>query len=262
MFTRRGWIQGLIGVLVTGLWLVMMASLLLKEGVLFAPKIEAITYRSVFEGRFPFGEDWMGIYLQDRKVGYISSIISPYQSEGITGLLIRHLAHLSVSARQDYQFDIQGYSLIGPDYLLREFFFNLTSPLIRANLSGARDGENLHLKIRLDGTELREILPISKTGISPLSPIFNLPSLKEGKVYAFEIFDPIKKESYQLQMRIKGRERIVFKKALIEATLAEILYGKIPINLWLDRRGQILKLASAGWMLLREDEEEARRGVP
>lgn len=103
----------------------------------------------------------------------------------------------------------------------------------------------------------------SKVGsISPAVPIFGLPRLREGRTYAIEFFDPLKMETNQAELKVKKREEIAFGEDMVEAMVAEISYGKIPISLWIGEDGEVLKLTtSIGWMLLKEDEEEAKEGV-
>jgi len=61
-------------------------------------------------------------------------------------------------------------------------------------------------------------------------------------------------------LKYKKRERVAFGEDMVEAMAAEVSYGNKTCNLWIGEDGEVLKLTtSIGWMLLKEDEEEAKK---
>lgn len=231
----------------------MMVAHLLREEILFPPSQEVLTYKRIFEGRLPFQEHWMGVYLGNKKIGYLSSMTSPYRKEDISGLLLSHQASLSLPIRSEgCALNLQGYSLIDSNHLLREISFHLFSDLYHLTVKGERCGEDFILRIKGLEEEETVMLPKFQPISSPFIPIFSLPGLKENRTYTIDLFDPIKLETQKATLKIKERRK--------EYILAEISYQDHKTELEMNKRGEITKIITPfGLTFQREDEEEAKK---
>ncbi|MDI6704383.1 MAG: transglutaminase-like domain-containing protein [bacterium] len=249
--------KGLRSICIIGFWIIIMTLLFIKEGVI-PVKSRTLDYKEFLLKEIPYGEEWMGIYFDKKKIGYAQTSINPHSR----GFIISNRARLFLSMlSQDIEVDIDGYSIIDKEYKLRSFSFNLLSSFHKMRIKGVRKEDRLFLSIRTGGEEIKRCIPFQEDCFLEdlITPFRRFPQLSYGKEYTVNIIDPLSLSTGTATLRVIKRERITFKDEVKDVMVVEVDYKDISIKSWVTDEGEVLRCETPlGLIMVKETELEQR----
>jgi hypothetical protein len=206
-------------------------------------------------------EEWMGIYHQNQKVGYLQRRLTPtdsgYQWEELWRLRMRFLntpqtIHTEIRATTDQSFALTGFE------------FRLLSSGITFRASGEVTDHKLVGQMTTGGGETS---PFS----FPLQAPIYLPSTTEmtlrdatllaGEARRFSIFNPLSMRAETITVTVIGPESLTVKGKRVDTTKVTETLGETTMQAWLDQEGKVVREEAAlGMVLLRENQPEALEG--
>ena len=235
-------------------WLVMLG--LLVERTYLRPST-VIALDAVSEEGVRIGDDWFGIYQQDRKIGYAHTRI---QREADTYHIFEEseLDILALGSVQRVRTVINSYA--AKNFQLKYFDFTLTSDLTSMIVKGAVVGNKLLLDITSGGQTRNERIHLAKPPyLSPnIKPALVLLGLEQGKRFSFPLFNPATMTTEDALVTVESRERIkIGDQDKTVYKLRESFQGMEAFS-WITEDGETIKEESAlGYVLLRETKTEA-----
>lgn len=251
-----------IGILL--FWLVMMSLLFRRTSVDVPSAVLPVTSATVTQPNTPLSahDGWMGIYHQDRKIGYFHRRLTPtptgYQWQERSQMKLRVMntdqnVHTEVQANIDQQ------------YALQDFSFRLVSGGAIFNVAGSVQTEaNNARTIRGQLTSGNNATPFS----FPLQQPLYLPTLTQftlqgttlppGEERHYSIFNPLTAKTETIQVTAVGQETLNIKGRALSTTKVAERIGGTTVHAWLDQDGKVAKEEAAlGLVLLRESQTEA-----
>lgn len=204
--------------------------------------------------------NWMGIFLQGRKIGYLHSeqkvLSEGYQITQDSTMLLDVLG-----TKQRIAF--HSVFWLGARYQLRRFTFQLDSPLSRFSAKGRARKSLLIIDVSMAGIHRTIRLPYRPAMLaSLLRPTIALQKPSPGKKIRSLVFQP-QTLSYQASLiEVLGYEPLQLKgKSYRALKMQQKAHGSV-ITVWLDEKGQTLKEQSDnGMLMLRQSPHEAVREV-
>ena len=238
-------------------WLVMMGSLMKRE--FFLPSLAApLGERRELLLRLPFRQQWMGIYYQDRKIGYSHTSINAHKTQELSGFIIRNKTLFLLSLLEETrEILLEAFTVVDNEYRIRLFNIEVKSHLGEILLRGKVSDNKLFLEIEAGGVKreevvlLREDLLLSNT----IMPYLVLPQLIPGKTYTVNLIDPLTLTSGQAKIKV---EETALSRRRGRVYVVKLDYQGLCTTSWISEDGEILKEESPlGWMMKRESKEEA-----
>lgn len=237
-------------------WVVMMG-LLIERTYLRPASVVALDIVTA-EG-IRAGDEWFGIYQQDRKIGFA------HTRTGIEGD-VYHLfeeSEMDVLALEQVQrvgTVINAYTT--RTFQLKYFDFKLTSGLSTMDIKGAVVGKQLVIDIVTAGETRKERFPLRE-------PIYLTPNirpavvrlgLEPGKRYRFPLFNPVTMSTEDAYVAVETKETIkVGDTDLAVYKLKESFQG-MEATAWITQEGETIKEESPlGYSLLKETQIEAMK---
>ena len=228
----------IFGILIVGLWLVMISFLVRK--VHFKDQGVGAEYGLSAE---PIGSpqrEWKEIYLKNRKVGYASNLIRPFQD----GYFVQEEIFLKL--------ELMGFAnrvhtitqaQLDKGYLLRNFYFTMTSGVVKFNISGRVEGDELLLKTGRDaGKKTRRIklprIPMIGAG---MGYYFRSREIRVGNTYAMPVFDPSTMAQKETVIKVAAKEQIQINRRTFEVFRLETELWGGRMTFWLDEEGRVMK---------------------
>lgn len=205
-------------------------------------------------------EEWMGVYQQGQKVGYLQRQLTPtatgYHWEEVWRMRMRVMntpqtIHTEIRADTDQSF------------ALTHFDFRLLSSGLTFRASGEVKDRTLHGQMVTGG----ETSPFSFPLQSPIylpettAMTFRNAALRPEEERRFSIFNPLSMQADTVTVTVIGPETLTIKGKKIETTKVAERYGETTAHAWLDREGKVIKEEAAlGMVLLRENQRDALGG--
>ncbi|HAW49526.1 TPA: hypothetical protein DCX16_01045 [bacterium] len=248
------------------IWLVVMLALLKKEGILFFS--QPISYYDILGKKDPYREEYLGLYMNDKKIGFSKSYIDAWTLEDDrVGFRISNETRAFVSSLDiPLSVNIVGDIYIDDKYKLDSFEWKISSGMYSIEAKGERKEEKIEVCIYSGGNLIKkesfdayDFIPGGE-----IFPLFSLPSIKEGARYTIGSWDPF---------GILGKERIVLKvhkattvthnEELFDVYPIEVTYQSIKANIYATKEGKILKAELPyGWVAIAEDKRKEREFKP
>ncbi|MBI3304550.1 MAG: transglutaminase domain-containing protein [Deltaproteobacteria bacterium] len=205
-------------------------------------------------------EEWMGIYHQDQKVGYLQRRLTPtdagYQWDEQWRMRLRVLdtpqtIHTEVRADTDQH------------YALTRFSFRLLSAGAVFQVTGEVTNQTLRGQITTGGETspfsfpLREPLYLPTTTQMALRGV----ALQPGEERRFSIFNPLSLRTDTISVTAIGAETLSLKGEKQPVIKVAERFAGTTVHAWLDQEGKVVKEEAAlGLVLLRESQEDALGG--
>jgi len=207
-------------------------------------------------------DGWMGIYHQDRKIGYFHRSLTPlangYQWKERSQMKLRVMnsdqnVHTEVDANIDQQ------------YALRDFSFRLVSAGAIFQVTGeVREngpaGRELHGQLTTGGNSSPFSFPLQEPLYLPTVTQLTLHGtvLQPGEERRYSIFNPLTAKTDMIQVTAVGPEALIVKGRSIPTTKLAERFGGTTVHSWIDHEGTVVKEEAAlGLVLLRESQTEA-----
>jgi hypothetical protein len=235
-------------------WVVMMG-LLIHRTYLRPTSVLALDV--ITEEGVKTGDEWFGIYQQDRKIGYVHMRVT---LEGDAYHLVEESEMDILALERVQRIRTVTNSYASKNFLLKYFDFSLRSDLSSMDIKGAVVGKQLVLDIITAGeTRNQKIIIKEPLYLSPnLKPALVLMGLEPGKRYRFPLFNPATMSTEDAFVTVEGKETIKVGDA--EQTvykLKESFQGMEAFS-WITQQGETIKEESPlGYSLLKETRIEA-----
>lgn len=248
-------------------WLVMVGLLIRRTTGDSQPAILPSSPATVVQTREPLTEHdgWMGIYHQNKKIGYfhrrLTPVASGYQWQERSQMKLRVMntdqnVHTEVQANIDQQ------------YALQDFSFRLVSAGAVFQVTGAvhnNGGGKRELRGQLTtgGNASPFAFPLQEPLYLPTITQFTLhgTTLQPGEERRYSIFNPLTAKTETIQVTAVGHETLTIKGHSIATTKLAERFGGTTVHAWLDQEGNVVKEEAAlGLVLLRESQVQAVNG--
>lgn len=245
-------------------WLVMVGILIHRTVLAPQPPSSASSPALLAQSQDSSGEQegWMGIYHQDRKIGYFHRRLSPtndgYHWEERSQMKLRVLdtdqtVHTAIQAHID-----QGYAL-------KDFSFRLLSAgtTFRVNGEVTADGTRgqvLRGQITSGGDSSPFSFPLHEPLYFPTITQMTLrgAALQPGEERRYSIFNPLSMKPETISVTAIGPEKLSVHGTTLVVTKVAERFGGTTVHAWLDHEGKVVKEeAKLGLVLLRESQADA-----
>jgi len=241
------------GVIAVACWLVMIGLLVRK--VHFKEQPDGMAHAVAAATIESAAREWKEIYLNNKKVGYAINMIRPFNE----GYYIQEEIFLKLNL-MGLGSDI--YSLtqsqVNKDFLLKNFFFRMTSGVVRYDISGKVEGNALILETGKGKERRTQTIPLSKSPMigAGMSHFFKSRKLRVGEIFRLPLFDPSTMGQKEVFVRVVRREPLEVHRITYDAFRLEAdMWGK-SVTFWLDEHGETLK--EEGFMGLTTIRSSAR----
>lgn len=224
-----------LGVLVVGAWLTLMA-LLVHRTEFSGRGGEGV--RDIEAGAFEASnKEWREIFLKDRKVGYAIGMLRPFKE----GYFVQEELFLKLNlmglGRNLYALT---QAQVDERLLLRSFQFMMTSGAVRFRMAGRVDQDVLILS---SGGRSERRIPLAQTPMLGMctSYFFRSRQVKVGDVFQLPFFDPSTLLQKDLIIKVTARETLTLRRIPYDAFRLETEFWGKPMVFWIDENGETLK---------------------
>jgi len=226
------------GIAIVTFWLVMMGSLVKEQhfqdrDVAAERAPAAITIGSV-------QREWREIFVKDKKVGYTTHIIKPFDG----GYFIQEEILLKLNLMG---FGSGLYSStqcrVNSEFLLESFHLIMISGAVRSHISGRVEDGVLVVETGRKGDERIQKIALKEPPVigASMSQFFKSRELQVGQVFRLPLFDPSAMAQKEMVVTVTAKERLKIQKLTYDAFRLEAeIWGK-KLTFWLDEEGTTLK---------------------
>lgn len=233
-------------------WLGMLTSLVIRNtNIIPHSAIALITFTP------KDSEEWMGIYFNNRKVGYANTL---YRKEGSDQRIIEK-TYMKLKVMDEIR-EVKTLvnSLFDSSGMIKNFNFRIESGNINLEVDGVSKKGGIELKINTGGITKEEFLKIPGPVYLPQSIRFFLKDkkFKIGDKYSIQLLDPsIMKES-RMDFEIIGTEDILVSGKKVKTYKAKGRFMGIESITYFNENGEVLREEGPlGTVAVRETREEA-----
>jgi transglutaminase-like putative cysteine protease len=233
-----------------------MAVLLLRH-YSFNLNIKPVEYSGIIPKKL-FEEQWMGVYHNNKKIGYSRRNIEKWGSGyKISETLKMGLAVMG--SQKEVETITDAY--LNSDLRLNSFDFILKSDVSMV-IKGKVDDRSLNISMETLGMKSEQKIHLKDEPYLNISMIPNI--LKEGirvnKKFDLLMFDPSTMSQERMTVEVVGREQIQVMGEKKDAFKIKGSFKGIGFFTWLTENGEVLKEESPlGFVLIKETKEVAMR---
>lgn len=208
----------------------------------------------------PNREEWHGIYLQGRKIGYSVTFTwsLPAAAGGGTVVSNKSLMRLNLMQTPQDVSTVINYTL-DRSYHLRNFDFRL-SGAAQMDIHGRVTGNDLALRIVTNGQSARQTVPLGGPIYLPdaLDAMIAGKALRVGQRYDFATFDPASFSVQPATVTVAARETLAVDSARVPAFRLDVVFSGAASSAWVDSAGRTLKeQGPMGIVMLAEPKDRA-----
>jgi hypothetical protein len=241
-----------IKVFVVLFWLGMLADLVLRNTSFISPSAFA---------RAPFitaeSEEWMGIYFNNRKAGYVNTI---YRKEG-DGQRIIEKSFLKLKVMDQVRevktlvnslFDLRG--------IMKSFDFRIDSGDINLEVEGRAQGSGIALTINTGGITREEFIKLSGPVYLPQSIKLFLKGkkIKVGDKYSIQLIDPSILKASDMNFEVLSVENLKWEGKNLKAYRVKSTFMGIESISYITEDGELLREEGPlGTVAIKESKEDA-----
>ena len=211
-------------------------------------------------GKRERGEEWMGVYLNDKKVGWVVSLTD--ELEDGYRIVERSSLRLKVmGAEQTVRTLIECHA--DTTYGLRSLWFQFSSGEHALEVRGEMEASHFKYELSSGGKVSKSELVVSEGVYIPVSieAIASKMGLVEGRGDSFDIFEPTTCSLTRVKVTVEGEEELLVGGRSHKARRVVVSFLGTRSTVWLDQDGSVLKEESPlGLTMIRETREEATRG--
>ncbi len=216
-------------------WVVLVA-LLVRQQWSAPPAPEPLAHLA--SDQPPSSEEWMGMYHEKQKIGYVHTSIFP----GDAGYAVEEESFLRMTVldtRQTVRMSVR--ARVAADHSLQGLIFDLDNGNARFRAEGQRNGDELHLKTTIGQQESVVDLPLEGPVYLPASVRRVLASgeLVPGKRYEVRVFDPSMMKEQGIVATVVREESV--PGTGVRAWRIEEEYAGVKAVAWLDSEGKVVR---------------------
>jgi hypothetical protein len=205
-------------------------------------------------------DDWMGLYMQGRKIGYTHHRLqkTPLGFE----FSERSVLKIAVmGAAQTVRTASRGE--MGADLSLQRFSISLDGGVASLAVRGEVEGNAVSLRLTTGGQKQEERFPLPGALYLPFSARSRLVAtgLEPGRSLKVDVFDPSAMGSHPLELAVEGQALIDVGGEKVQAWLVRESFRGMGSRLWMDDTGTVLREEGPmGLVAVREDAVQALSG--
>lgn len=203
------------------------------------------------------GEQWMGVYHQDQKIGYTYSSLTPTGEQYI--FLETSLLRLTVlDTAQTVRTSMRGH--LARDFSLHDVDFELSSGAGNLQASAVVDGKQLRLKMRSGNDVSEQVLPLDQPLYlpAPLRAALSAGPMQPGREIEALVFDPTALKNDRMRITIVGHEPVPHATSDTDAWRITEEFRGLQTSAWIDATGTVLREEGPmGFVLVRQSAELA-----
>jgi len=235
-------------------WILMMGLLIQRT---YLRPTSVIALDAVTEEGIRSGDEWFGIYQQDRKIGYAHTRTT---AEGD----VYHISEesemdvLALGRVQRIRTAINAYTT--RNFQLKYFDFTLRADASSMDIKGAVVKKDLVLDILTGGqTRTQRIRLAEAVYLTPnLRPAAVLLGLEPGRRYRFPLFNPVTMSTQDAFLTVESMETIKVGDADQTVYKLKESFEGMEAYAWITQEGETIKEQSPlGYSLLKETQAEA-----
>jgi len=228
---------------------------LIKKTCSFPGKL---IYRTSYQGEdCSPREEWMGVYFQGEKIGYVkTSVEKKNDNYRIKEEIFLQLLMMGSCKRVNFITD----SRVNEDFSLKSFDFSLRSGLINFRATGEIVENKLLIRVINNDEIIEEVIkflgvPYLSSGIPPL---IARGGLKIGRKYSLPIFDPSSFTLKNFTAVVEAKEKITINNKMMDSCRIKNSFEGIAYYSWINNRGERLKEnGHLGLSLIKESRDTA-----
>ncbi|MFC1735602.1 transglutaminase family protein [Candidatus Hydrogenedentota bacterium] len=251
---RRLWIFFWAGAIC--LWIVTTAILIRRE--FFLPVLP--TNDNLAIGRTSRTNTWMGVYMGGEKVGY--SRFQRNSDSDKPGMAVhRNRTRLRLNLLgSPVELETSSKTILDETGRPTEFSFTLDSSGHKLAVEGKATGSGLDVRIDTGGEIYEKTIEMG--GEFAFFDRFSLgiaiPKMEKHRTYALDVFEPLSASAQKARITYVGDEELAILGKTDSFAKVEIDIQGAKSNAWLDRNGDVVKLATImGLEMVREPPNEA-----
>src|SRR5512139_54390 len=235
-------------------WLVMMGLLIHRT---YLRPTSVIALDVITEEGIRSGDEWFGIYQQDRKIGYAHTRT---MAEGDAYHISEEseMDVLALGRVQRIRTSINAYTT--RNFQLKYFAFSLRAEASSMDIKGAVVRKELVLDILTGGqTRTQRIRLAEAVYLTPnLRPAAVLMGLEPGRRYRFPLFNPVTMSTQDAFLTVESKETIKVGDADQTVYKLKESFEGMEAYAWITQEGETIKEQSPlGYSLLKETQAEA-----
>ena len=234
---------------VVGIWVAMLAVLAGRQP---APGPEQAAVPAL-----QLKEDWMGIYLEGRKIGYaVTRVDRKGAGYGIDEEM--NVVLTVMGTRQEIHTVTR--SSTDESLVLMDFDFSMKSGLADMEIKGAVDGALLKLDITTAGRRQRQELALRDRPrlTSGLEMYLLRQGIEVGKKYRMPFFDPATLSEQYMELTVEEKEEMKLGDRLLPVYRVREEYAGVTAKSWINpEQGTIKGEGPMGFTFLKETKEQA-----
>lgn len=212
------------------------------------------------DARIAPSEDWMGIYINNAKIGYV------YSKQEIKGNSYRFTQKLTMRLEllgSDETFATTLEAVTDKDLNLEEFTFDISSRQHTFYAEGKREGEVIKVKIETAGRVETKEIQAKYALISPaLAPWVTARSPKPGDKLTVTVFEPTLLKTLPVSIKVIAPETLLLDGVRVPTLKMEMRMMGLCSEVWLDSTGTSVKeIQQPGIVMVRESREKALEAV-
>jgi len=244
----------IIGLGIVLFWLFMVGLLIRRSYFFPSDTLPVITSA---EDELIHGQEWMGIYFKEKKIGYAMS--NTEKEDGgyrITEKSFMKMTLMGVPRKIQTRLNAK----VGLDYRLRDFDFSLESAAVRFGLKGTVLGRELKIELDSGGRIRKETITLKAIPYLSANVRFRLlrEQMKKGDRFRFPFFEPMTMSQKEMLAEVEEKEILRIGSIEKEAYRVRLTTGGASFRIWVSPLGEQLKVEGPmGLVFVRESREEA-----
>lgn len=207
-------------------------------------------------------EEWLGIYYQGVKVGYLQRVLRTHSREGASGYTLRAATELVLPIMGRLQsVVVDGAAVFDAAHRLSSVVCMVHSATQSVTVSGHRGDEGLVIEVAAGETATPQRIVVPQEVQWPafvLTP-WRLAGLAPGQHWIEPGLDPVTMSRGDLQVEALRYEEMPWEGRLEQALVVRMTYQGLETLSWVLADGHLLREEnSLGFLLVREPPEQAR----
>lgn len=240
---------------VVGFWGIMVAVLIHRSQVARPPAAVPQVPQVPHEAQ-P-GEQWMGVYHQERKIGYTyHSLRAADDGFAFTEASVLRLTVLDTP--QTVRASLHGQ--LDRTFALRAVDFELSSGVGTLHARGVVDGKQLRLTLRTGADVSEQAVPLEQPLYlpAPLRATLRSGEMQPGRQMEALVFDPTALRNDRMRITVVGREPVPHTLPPVEAWRVREEFRGMQTSAWIEESGTVLREEGPmGFVLVRQSAEQA-----
>jgi hypothetical protein len=207
-------------------------------------------------------QEWLGIYLNDTKIGFVSRSIKKITG----GYYLKEVAEFRMKLMEiPQQVSMITAAKLDFQYTVQSFQFKMTSQDTQLSITGRVRDKTMELAVTTGKQTSHQSLLLEQV---PQLPI-NLPlylarkDLIVGDYYQIPFFDPTTFSNDILTIKVLQKDELRIAGRKVEAYKIEESFKGLAHYIWISPEGEILREeAPMGITLIKESQEKALESLP